>query len=191
MQVYEPGEDSLLLKEAILKENLSGKKCLDLGCGSGIQGLAMNNAGSKNIFCADINYKALLVSQKNLVSIKEYVRFIESNLFSSFKDDVFDFIAFNPPYVPSDEIKWKDLDGGENGTKIINEFLSQFLGHLSSKGVCLLLISSLNNKEEIISRLKEMGLFVEIISNKKLFFEELFVLRISKNERIGIDDIYF
>ena len=191
MQVYEPKEDSFLLRESIMKENLVGKKCLDLGCGSGLQGIAMHKVGSKNIFCVDINYKALLSTQKNMLDIKNFIKFIESDLFSSLKGEIFDFIAFNPPYVPSDEIKWKDLDGGKNGSEIIDKFLSQFLGHLSSNGVCLLLISSLNNKEKIISKLKKMGLFVEIVASKKLFFEELFVLRITRTESIGVDEINF
>lgn len=191
MQVYEPEEDSFLLENEILNENLKNKKCLDLGTGSGIQASAMYKAGSREIVCADINYKALLKSQKRNSEIKQCLRFIESDLFSSLKDEKFDFIAFNPPYVPSEEIKWKDLDGGKKGREIIDKFLTQLLGHLSSTGVCLLLISSLNNEKEIIDFIKSQNLFVNIVSSKKLFFETLFVLRITKIESIGIDEVDF
>lgn len=191
MQVYEPSDDSFLLREAILKENLVDKKCLDMGTGSGFLAIAMNEAGSKNICCVDINYKALFVAQQNTKEIKNCVRFIESDLFDSLKGEIFDFIVFNPPYLPSDDIKWKDLDGGKKGRIIIDKFLSQFLGHLSSNGTCLLLISSFNNKNEIISNLKKNKLFVEIILSKKLFFEELFVLRITRKENIGLEEVDF
>ncbi len=191
MQVYEAAEDSFLLKEAILNENLKSMKCLDLGTGSGIQAGAMYEAGSREIICADINYKALLASMQKNSKIKDNIRFIESDLFSSLKGEVFDFIAFNPPYVPSDEIKFKDLDGGDRGRIIIDKFLTQFLGHLSSNGLCLLLISSLNNKEEIINEIKLKKLFVEVVASKKLFFEELYILRITRQENIGLDEVDF
>ena len=64
MQVYSPQEDSHLLEDAILKFDLTNKACLDLGTGSGIQASAMSKAGSTNIVCVDINYKALLASQQ-------------------------------------------------------------------------------------------------------------------------------
>ena len=189
--MYEPAEDSFLLQGAILAEKLRGKKCLDMGTGSGLQARAMYDAGARDIFCVDINYKALLKSQQKNVDIKQHLHFIESNLFDKLRDQKFDFIAFNPPYVPSDKVKWKDLDGGKDGRVTIDLFLSQFVGHLAGKGIVLLLVSSLNKEKEIISKMKMQGLFCEIVASKKLFFEELFVLRISKKPNIGLDYVDF
>lgn len=180
MQVYCPQEDSFLLEEEIKKENLSGKKCLDMGTGSGIQARAMFFSDAKKVFCVDINPKALLVTQNKLKEFSGKFVLIESNLFSSLSGEKFDFVSFNPPYLPSKDIKWKDLDGGKNGRQIIDEFLTQFEKYLSEKAVVLLLVSSLNNKNEIIEKLISNKFNVEIVSSKKLFFEELFVLRITK-----------
>jgi len=191
MEVYEPQEDSFLLRDVILTENLNSKNCLDLGTGCGIQARAMFDAGARSITCIDINYKALLKSQQNNSEIKNCIRFVESDLFSKLNESVFDFVAFNPPYLPSDEMKWKDLDGGKKGREVIDKFLTQIVGHLSPTGVCLLLISSLNNKDEIMDIIKSKKLFVEIVRSKKLFFEELFILRITKLESMGIDEVDF
>jgi release factor glutamine methyltransferase len=181
MQVYVPQEDSFLLEEEIKKEDLSGKKCLDLGTGSGILAKAMFFSNAKKVFCVDINPNALLQVQKNLFDYRGKFVLIESNLFSSLQGEKFDFIVFNPPYLPSNEIKWNDLDGGKKGREIIDKFLTLFVGHLNPNAIVLLLISSLNNEKEIISILEEKNFVVDIVASKKLFFEELFVLRIIKN----------
>jgi release factor glutamine methyltransferase len=176
MQVYEPQEDSFLLEETIKKFDLSNTKCLDLGTGSGIQARAMFDAGSRNIFCVDINYKALLKSQQKNSDIKESIKLVESDLFSSLQGEEFDFIAFNPPYLPSDDIKWKDLDGGKKGREVIDKFISQVAKHLIENGEFLLLVSSLNKEKEIVKELKKMGFEVNIIAEKKLFYEVLYII---------------
>jgi len=188
MEVYSPSEDSFLLEKEILKLDLKGKICLDLGAGSGVQAIAMLKANASVIVCADINPLALIKSKENVLDFlskhKEYSKttliFLESNLFSSLNNYKFDFIAFNPPYVPSEEIKWVDLDGGKDGREVINKFLSSFANYLSSKGEVLLLISSLNKPLEIKSILKKKGFLTKKISSQRIFFEELIVLSIKK-----------
>jgi release factor glutamine methyltransferase len=183
MEVYKPQEDSFLLEKAILKEDLSGKGCLDLGTGSGIQSKAMAKAGAEKVTAVDINPESIKLATANTKNIKN-ITFFEGDLFNFIRKDSserFDFIAFNPPYVPSDEIKWKDLDGGKKGREIIDIFLNEFYDYLAPKGTLLLLVSSLNNEKEIIEILERKKMGVSITTRKKLFFEELFVLKAVKD----------
>ena len=196
-EVYSPAEDSFLLEGCVLKEKLTGKKCLDLGCGSGIQSVALLRAGAKIVVAVDINENALKVTQKNAANflkkqnksktktqnIGHFQEFcaLKSNLFSDILGS-FDFIAFNPPYVPSEEVKWVDLDGGEKGRVVIDKFLKNVRPHLKEGGVLLLLVSSLNNPKEIIEVLEKDNFSVKIVGKKKLFFEELIVLRALKRK---------
>lgn len=186
-EVYSPSDDSFLLEKEILKKNLIGKICLDLGTGSGIQGIAMLKACAKVVVFADINKEALKKAKENvqkylseLNTFSGTVFFVESDLFKNLKNWKFDFVAFNPPYVPSDLIKWVDLDGGKKGREVINKFLTQFPGQLLSGREVLLLISSLNVPLEIINLLKSKNFSVKVIAKKKLFFEELLVLSIKQ-----------
>ena len=187
-QVYSPAEDSWLLEECILKADLQGKKCLDLGTGSGILAEALLRAGAENIFAVDVNPAALAAAKIRIGALKRTqnighfgkVKFVQSDLFSSLVREKFDFIVFNPPYLPSDEIKWIDLDGGKKGREVIEKFLAQFPNHLNKKAVVLLLLSSLNEPKEILARLKRQGFSVGVAARKKLFFEELLVLRCIK-----------
>jgi len=187
-EVYLPAEDSFLLEQEISKTNLSGKTCLDLGTGSGIQAIAMIKAGAKFVVCVDINKEALKQSRENVESylasrktlFPGQIWFIEGDLFENLQGWRFDFVAFNPPYVPSEKIKWADLDGGEKGRATIDKFMTQFVGQLSPSACVFLLVSSLNAPQEIISLLKKKGFLAKVIARKKLFFEELFVLRIER-----------
>jgi release factor glutamine methyltransferase len=179
MQVYEPSDDSFLLSDEIKKFDLKGKRCLDMGTGSGIQAQAMIASGGEEIVCVDINYKALLASQKRNKCFSK-ISFIESDLFKSIPESKFDFIAFNPPYLPSDEMKFKDLDGGKKGREVIDKFLSNVCDYLHVGGYVLLLISSLNNLDEVLEKFEEKGFIAKVVSEKKLFFEQLFVISARK-----------
>lgn len=212
-QVYPPSEDSFLLEKCILKFDLNGKSCLDLGCGSGILSIAMLRAGAREVVALDVDRDAVIETRKNVEAfIKEnksqYVgRFLgvfESDLFSALEESngkinfqkikgigakfsdlgfvglkKFDFISFNPPYVPTGEIKWVDLDGGMDGCETIIRFISTVKNYLNDDGIVFLLISSLNKRNKIIKLIKKQGLRVSVLERLKFFFEELIVLRIS------------
>ena len=183
LDIYSPKEDSFLLKKAILEEELKGKKCLDMGAGSGIQAEAMFEAGAEEVTSVDINPKVIAELKKKTHKMLDscWTR-LESDLFVNVDKEKFDFIAFNPPYVPSDEIKWKDTDGGEKGREITDKFIEQFPSHLNPKGVLLLLITSLNDEKEVIELIESKGFEVECVERQKLFFEELIILRITHKQ---------
>lgn len=221
-EVYPPAEDSWLLEDYILKEDLHGKTCLDFGCGSGIQAVAMLKAGAKEVLSTDVNadaikatekkVKAFLKNAKNFSNadaspqppktqslttqkpgpsktqegftgpakpqalLGHFLGVRESEFFSKIPEK-FDFIVFNPPYVPSDGIKWRDLDGGEKGRVVIDRFIVKVKQHLNDGGMVVLLISSMNNIKEVLEEFRKNGFSAKLGSNRKLFFEELVVIR--------------
>ncbi|VVB75614.1 Release factor glutamine methyltransferase [uncultured archaeon] len=187
-EVYPPAEDSWLLEEAILRENLRGLKCLDMGTGSGVQSVAMFRSGAISVLAVDINPVALAAAEKKVAEYDKKKKtqkpghsfaVLESNLFSKVKGK-FDLIAFNPPYVPTDGVKWVDLDGGLEGRSVINKFIPAVGKYLNPNGAVLLLISSLNNPQAIASAFFENGFSIKEVSKKKLFFEELIVIKAKK-----------
>ena len=163
--IYEPKEDSFLLLKHI-KSNITPKgKVLDMGTGSGILAKEAMKFTSK-VTAADIDDKI----QKNFPKIN----FIHSDLFSNIKDnDRFNIILFNPPYLPSKGIRHIDLDGGRNGTEIMERFLKNAREHLEQNGKILLLCSSLNKNIEQL--FKRYNYNFKKIDEDSLFFEKLFV----------------
>ncbi|MDO8627858.1 MAG: methyltransferase [Candidatus Diapherotrites archaeon] len=176
--VYEPSEDSFLLANSLPK--ISGKTVLDLGCGTGIQGINASQKGAKSILSVDVNKKALenvLENCKNLGIKNISVR--ESNLFEQIREK-FDIIVFNPPYLPSEEIEVPELDGGKDGIELTEKFISQAGKHLNSKGICFLLVSSLNDFSKVEKLINQAGFKFEILGQEKFFFEELRIYKFSK-----------
>ncbi len=183
---YAPREDSWLLAQAIQqnKKYVAGKHCLDMGCGSGIQTATLILYGAKTVTCVDINESALKISKKmietNFTNAK--VTFTQSNLFEKIKKSkTFDVIVFNPPYVPSEKIKWVEVDGGKKGREVIDVFLAQLTSRLTKNGVCFLLQSSLNGNKTTQNKCNQLGLQAKIILKEKIFMEMLVVFEIRTN----------
>ncbi|MFA5173637.1 MAG: HemK2/MTQ2 family protein methyltransferase [Candidatus Pacearchaeota archaeon] len=183
--IYEPREDSYLLQKVLIDylSKLKNKNIsiLDMGSGSGIQAQTCRDLGFKNILTADINKEAVNhLKQQGFQSI-------HSNLFKTIKKskneyEKFDLIIFNPPYLPLDKREPKDsrlaTTGGKKGCEIIIRFLEQAKSYLPSKGIILLLISSLSKPEIIKQYLKRYNYHAQELSNQKLFFEQLYILKI-------------
>ena len=77
--VYSPREDSELLADAV--RGYSSGKVLDLGTGSGIQGIVAAKNGCEVVF-SDIDPKALKCAETNSLANGVKGRFIQSDLFS-------------------------------------------------------------------------------------------------------------
>ncbi|MCL5090260.1 MAG: methyltransferase [Candidatus Marsarchaeota archaeon] len=174
--VYSPAEDSYLLAEAV--EEQAFGEVLDLGCGSGIQGITAALKGCKVTF-ADISEKALECARANagLNNIKG--EFIKSDLFSGINRR-YNTIIFNPPYLYSKPIKKlketgkldANLDGGIKGRELIDKFINRYIDYVNEEHIVLMLESSLNGYENDVEKLGGT-----IIKEKNLFFEKLAVIK--------------
>ncbi|MBW2988843.1 methyltransferase [Candidatus Woesearchaeota archaeon] len=184
MELYEPAEDSFLLKEHV-KKHAKGI-VLDMGTGTGI--LAEEAALSKKtvkVFGVDINEEAIKHCIRNQKSRK--ITFAMSDMFRLFKFDKrykkikFDTIIFNPPYLPEDK-KTKDiaLDGGKKGYELICRFLHECEYFLRPKGKILLLFSSLTGKDKLDNFLSRNRWRFKLLDKEHIFFEDLFVYMIEK-----------
>ena len=169
--IYEPREDSYLFKQYIEGLNLEGKKCLDMGTGSGILAEAMLESGAEKVSAADINPEA---SEK----VSEKVKFVESDLFERIDSD-YDLIVFNPPYLPEDRdegLEGKEAwRGGVEGTELTERFLDQAFEHLNGGGVIVTMLSSLADFGEI-----EQKFDFEVIEELNLWFERLYLIKLKE-----------
>lgn len=175
-EVYKPGEDSYLLQRWV--EKLVAGSVLDMGTGTGIQAVtAAMKPDVTRVLAVDINPAALIMAEKRAYehSVQSKMDFLLSDLFENV-DDVFDWILFNTPYLPSegaaDEASWV---GGESGGEVIKRFLADAPGYLSSFGSVLLIYSSL-------SGLKDgdfYGYNFKLLEENLLFFEKIYCVRLT------------
>ncbi|MBX7205364.1 MAG: class I SAM-dependent methyltransferase [Bacteroidia bacterium] len=110
--VFHPGFffSSRFLLNELKKENLTGKKVLELGAGSGL--LSFWAASKKaSVTATDISTSAidgLLLNRNSLMLSEENFQIILSDLFAQIPLRHFDYIIINPPYYPQTPVhEWE------------------------------------------------------------------------------------
>lgn len=172
--VYCPAEDSILLAEEIEKLDLNGKKCLEVGCGSGFLSILMAKKGAK-VTAADISKAPVAAARTNARENNADVQVIRSDLFEKISGK-FDIIVFNPPYLPvDDKYTEKSYDGGATGRAVIERFLRQAPAFLEKNGKIFVVFSSLTGEKEIMEFAEKRGFSLKILKSQKLDWEEIMV----------------
>ncbi len=180
--VYEGGEDSFLLIEKA--KNIKNKVCLDLGAGNLLisEELIKNN---NKVVASDIDYG--IFKQKKFVELKKEKNFyyVNANLLKCFKRK-FDYILFNPPYLPFDEKEGFNFDttGGKEGWETSLKFLEQLNNALKIEGIVYLIVS--NYTKNKIDNFLNKSLFEYEIKKHLSFlpFEEIWLYEIKYNHLI-------
>ncbi|MDY6776116.1 MAG: HemK2/MTQ2 family protein methyltransferase [Halobacteria archaeon] len=181
-EVYPPSEDTHLLLEACLDE-IDGGKLLEVGTGSGFVSHKIDEKTSAEVVATDINPHAVREASHRGVEA------VRTNLVDAVCWE-FDYVVFNPPYLPErddeDESRswsWIDeaLTSGKTGRSVTVEFLETVGRVLADDGTVLLLVSSKTGIREVTQRASDEGFGVAQAARSSLFFEELVVLRLTKN----------
>jgi len=178
--IYEPAEDSYLLKRFVDKHAFSS--VLDMGTGSGIQAMAAaKQKRVKSVLAVDVNPEAI----KHCKGLHHKIKCLESDLFSKVKGK-FDTIIFNPPYLPEQKgerkVTSRIVAGGKQGYELLDKFLSQTSAHLTSIGSVLIVFSSLTKKPKVDEIIEKYGFNFTELAMQRISFEELYVYEIKKSE---------
>jgi release factor glutamine methyltransferase len=100
--VFHPGlffSTKILLKY-LSRYNLSGKRVLELGAGSGLISIYAAKSGA-SVTASDISKAAIECIKINSNNNNVLLDAIQSDLFERLSDRIFDLIIINPPYFPS------------------------------------------------------------------------------------------
>jgi len=164
---YKPSEDTFFLEDHIKNER--GNCALDIGSGSGYLTRVLSRSFSV-VVGTDVNFDALKTQSSKT-----------TNLVCCNASDAllmkFDLIICNMPYLASDEILDIATDGGPEGVIIPMKIISSAKNCLKPGGKFLFVTSSLSNYQKIFEKTKKLGFEVEILDKKKLFFEELILVK--------------
>ena len=170
-----PQPDTEILVESVLEICNSIKeknkiKILDLCTGSGAIAIALNYELNKRnihteIIASDISDNALKVAKKNNVKNNTKVKFIHSDLFENIKDNDFDIIVSNPPYIKKDVIPTLSeqvrnepiiaLDGGNDGLDFYKKIIEQARKYIKNEGYLCLEIGY-DQKIEVLTLLNKL-----------------------------------
>jgi tRNA1(Val) A37 N6-methylase TrmN6 len=115
------------------------KDVLDMGCGSGLQGMVMALYGAKSIILTDISSEAVANTRENIkqYKLKNSVKVVQGDLFENVESK-FDVIVFNHPFFPDNPLPDKPvsrsmLDKGD----LLQRFLSEAKRFLKPDGVII------------------------------------------------------
>ena len=177
-----PQPDTEILVEEVIKKakEIHNPVILDLCTGSGAiaVSIAKNVPGAK-IYASDISFKALEIAKKNAEfnGVKNNIEFFESDLFNKLKNEKFDIIVSNPPYIERALIKKlpKDvqnepkiaLDGGIDGLDFYRKIAKESLQFLNRQGYLCLEIGY-NQKLAVKNILDMQKRYINIYCKKDL-----------------------
>lgn len=160
-----PRPETELLVEKILGEDLTDKKILDIGTGSGAIALVLDLESQAQVKAVDISKKALAIAEKNKESLGGQVDFINSDLYEKVEDK-FDIIVSNPPYISEkdylnleEELYYEPkiaLYGGKKGYEIYEKIIDRARDYLEKDGKIFLEIGY-DQKDYLVSYLENNG----------------------------------
>lgn len=179
-----PRPDTEILVEEVIKyaNKLSSCRILDIGTGSGCISISLAKyIVNAHVYTVDISEKALEIARHNAKQngVDHKIEFFVGDSFKPFisRNEVFDIIVSNPPYIPTDDIEHlgvnvKDyepraaLDGGKDGLDFYRRIITHANEFLTENGLVFFEIGY-NQADEVIELFK-LNSFDDISITKDL-----------------------
>lgn len=188
-----PQPDTEILVEEVISilNNIQNPVILDLCTGSGAIAISLAKyVQNVKIYATDISKKALEIAKQNatLNGVSNNIKFIESNLFDKIKEEKFDIIVSNPPYISTNDIKKLSkevqnepklaLDGGKDGLDFYRKIAKEGYKYLNRQGYICLEIGY-DQKNEV----------KKIIDNERRYVETYCKKDLCQNDRVIVTRI--
>lgn len=120
----------------------------DLGCGSGAIAIALSNIANK-VVATDISHRALEYTKKSAdVNGIENIEFRYGSLFDPVKNEKFDLIVSNPPFVIGNVTNLEHRESPFVADGLTSKLLNEIPNHLNENGIAIFLTAWLETKNE-------------------------------------------
>ncbi|MDG7008256.1 MAG: methyltransferase domain-containing protein [Nitrososphaerota archaeon] len=159
---YLASEDSALLRNAL--EGRSGERCLEIGAGNG--GNLVPLAGRFQVVVGTDLVRPSMTDWKGAGA-----DFVLADGASCLREEAFDLVAFNPPYVRA-PIEDKAVDGGAS-LEVPKKFLLEALRAVKKGGKIVFVLNDEAEPEDFRRVARAKGFALRPLATKRLFFEEL------------------
>jgi release factor glutamine methyltransferase len=191
--VFRPISDTWMLAQSLVGEPaLRGGDVLDLCTGSGALAVVAASHGARRVTAVDASRRAVLSARLHAALNRVSVRARRGDLFAAVRDERFDVIVSNPPYVPSpsDELPRAGLEraweAGRDGRAVLDRICAEAPRHLRPGGALLLIHSSVCGEEATLGALAATGLRAETVARRRGPLGPLLSARAPELERRGL-----
>lgn len=127
------GPDSYRFARAIETESLTAQRIVDIGCGSGVGGIALakRQVAALPVVLADINRDALRLAEVNAELASVRAETVYSDVLRGVHGE-FDLVIANPPYLRDDAHRTYRDGGGEYGEYLALRITRESIDRLST-----------------------------------------------------------
>jgi release factor glutamine methyltransferase len=169
---YVASEDSALLRSAL--QGRSGLRCLEVGAGNGGNLIELSKRFELTVGTDVVKPMMRDWSQRE-------VQYILADRACCFRDRTFDLVAFNPPYLSTDEVVDVAVDGGKRGGVPL-KFLTEALRVVKDTGKVLILVNDERPIGDLEGECRRRKFLLTKVASRHFFYENLSVYE-AKHER--------
>ena len=204
--VFKPNLTTELLIKAVSSKVMSSSKVLELGCGTGIVGLALNAEGiiAQPIYASDLSEAATNCSKSNFSKYGCDAEVRKGSLFDPWAEYKFDVVVDDISGISEEVAKispWFQgvpCQTGKNGTNLTIEIIEKASKYLTENGLLFFPVLSLSDSKSILQVARENFKNIERVAHKewplpdelKSHIDTLKILRdegsIDLNEKFGM-----
>jgi len=159
-------DDSLLLAEVVEKEIQPNMSVLDIGTGSGIQGIIAALRGAF-VLSTDICPRAVQAARWNAerYQLEKMIEARESDCFNHIREK-FDRIIFNPPHLWFESESVLDHMITDNRYSLFRRFLLEAKKHTEENGKIFLMSSTIGDVEYMQECMKENEYEIKVCASR-------------------------
>ncbi|MEO1028710.1 MAG: methyltransferase [Pseudomonadota bacterium] len=161
--VFSPTALGEMFVSELMKNPLAGASVLDVGCGSGLIGIAAGKLGAE-VTLLDVNPVALETAQMNAKANEVTARGVLSDGLDALKSDqTFDFIVANTPAQDRGGVSLSaPVSDGRTGGRLLNKLVKTAGRHLNPGGVFLTWAPDISDLKTVRKAMREHWDNVEI-----------------------------
>jgi homocysteine S-methyltransferase len=194
--VFVPTQGSFLIWKYLFREGIGAhQRCLDLGCGTGLQTVQLARNGAAHVHAIDIDRAAVMNTMTNAFrnGVADRVSAAAADLFPWVPEERYDVIVaslYQMPVDPFEQVSThRPLDYW--GRNLLDHLLALLPEALAPDGVAYILQLSIIGQERTLEQLAERGFRSRVVDFSFFEFHDLFREKSAQIQRVEeLSDAY-